>query len=177
MLAPVITYEPVAEAMTSKRYTDENIIKAVADSTSVRQVMIKIGMKLAGGSHTHISRRIRNLNIDTSHFTGQYAGLRPGGYNRKSWEEYLILRESGGRQHGDVLTKALLASGEDYSCSICGISAWNWLSITLEVDHINRNWLDDRKENLRLLCPNCHSQVTKGVYPNLVEEQPLEGCQ
>lgn len=55
-------------------------------------------------------------------------------------------------------------------CDVCGIMTWNGLPLTLELHHKNQNHLDNRLENLQLLCPNCHSQ-TKG-WRN--KEQKLE---
>lgn len=46
-----------------------------------------------------------------------------------------------------------------YSCSCCGISEWNGKPITLEVEHISGISSDNSKENVCLLCPNCHSQT------------------
>ena len=48
---------------------------------------------------------------------------------------------------------------KDYSCSECGISQWQGKRLNLELDHINGVNTDNRLENVRLLCPNCHSQT------------------
>ena len=47
----------------------------------------------------------------------------------------------------------------EYECSSCGIFEWNEKPITLQLDHINGDSSDHRKDNLQLLCPNCHSQT------------------
>lgn len=48
----------------------------------------------------------------------------------------------------------------EYKCALCGNEGmWNNLPLTLELDHINGQHLDHRIENLRFLCPNCHSQT------------------
>ena len=46
-----------------------------------------------------------------------------------------------------------------YECEECGISSWNGKKISLHLDDINGNNGDHRLENLRFLCPNCHSQT------------------
>jgi hypothetical protein len=47
----------------------------------------------------------------------------------------------------------------EYKCSKCGIEEWLGETIILDLDHINGNNRDNRLENLRYLCPNCHSQT------------------
>lgn len=55
--------------------------------------------------------------------------------------------------------KGFLAQRDDYKCSICGIDEWMGKPLNLECDHIDGNRLNNRPENLRLICSNCHSQT------------------
>lgn len=65
---------------------------------------------------------------------------------------------------------------QDSKCLHCGISEWQGKPITLEVDHIDGNNKNDSRENLRALCPNCHSQTDtwRGKnFANFVDDQQL----
>jgi hypothetical protein len=58
------------------------------------------------------------------------------------------------------LKRRLLNEGIiENSCSICNINTWNNRAINLELDHIDGNRVNHSLSNLRLLCPNCHSQT------------------
>lgn len=46
-----------------------------------------------------------------------------------------------------------------YECNICKINEWNNEEISLQLDHIDGDSSNHNKSNLRLLCPNCHSQT------------------
>ena len=55
--------------------------------------------------------------------------------------------------------KHYLAEQRGYACECCGISKWNGKNIVLECDHIDGNHKNNVPNNLRLICPNCHSQT------------------
>lgn len=68
------------------------------------------------------------------------------------------------RRHNSVLREYLeLMNG--HRCSECGITHWLGYEIVFEVDHINGDSSNDSKENIRLMCRNCHSQT--GTYAGL----------
>lgn len=152
--------------VTRKKITDEDLAEAVKNSFSKMGVLRYLGLKEAGGSHAHFSRRISNLNLDISHFTGARWNRGKIFYNlRKSADAILVLRtEDRRRSHPYLLLRALLESNVKHECAKCGqLPEWMGNPLTLDVDHINGNWLDDRIENLRFLCPNCHSQFSRNL--------------
>lgn len=61
---------------------------------------------------------------------------------------------------GPVRLKNLAIALYGYKCSCCGISEWQGKSLTLELDHINGDPYNNSPYNVRLLCPNCHSQTS-----------------
>ena len=65
-----------------------------------------------------------------------------------------------GSPHVSVTTfKRLLANMYGYKCSKCNISNWHDNPLSLHLDHIDGNSDNNSLDNLRLLCPNCHSQT------------------
>lgn len=146
--------------MSASKYTREVLREAVEASVSYAGVLRFLGTAQAGGNHSHIRRAITKFGIDTSHFTGQ--GWNRGGSDpkRKAAEQiFVIMPEGSNRPKVAQLRRAMNEVGIKSECVLCGVGEeWNGSKLVLEVDHFNRNWLDNRQENLRFLCPNCHSQ-------------------
>lgn len=64
----------------------------------------------------------------------------------------------------------------DESCSECGVGpVWNGTALTLQLDHINGVSTDHRLDNLRILCPNCHSQTETYCGRNIKSAQRSDG--
>ena len=141
------------------RYTKEELQEAASNSVSVADMLRYFHLRESGGNHTAMSRRLRNMGVDTSHFLGQAHSRGKIGANRKSPEEVLIRRKSGSRVDSKQMRRVLQEAGVPLKCVACGIGGtYNNLPLTLHVDHINADFLDNRLVNLRFLCPNCHSQ-------------------
>lgn len=143
------------------KYTPEELIRAVIKSMSYAEVLRMLNVPWSGGNQMHLKKKIEKLAVDTSHFKHQGWSKGQSSSLKKSWQEVLVLRpQFSGRAKSYVLRRALEESGVAYECAKCQINVWNDKELGLEVDHVNsQNW-DDRKENLQFLCPNCHSQKT-----------------
>lgn len=139
------------------RWTKEVLQAAVGSSTNMCEVLRRLGLEVVGGQHTYISRRVKALGIDTSHFS---APPRSGDLRRRPPEELLVdqSQKLARRIPGERLKRAMIALGAAEQCTLCGTGGmWRERPLPLEVDHIDGNWRNNRPENLRLLCPNCHS--------------------
>lgn len=132
--------------------------KSVLNSTSYRQVLNKLGLKEAGGNYAQIKKYIKEYQLNTKHFKGRgwNKGLRGIGKPRIPLEKILI--KNSNFQSFKLKKRLFLAGLKLQSCELCG-----WAKrkkddyLPLELDHINGDRYDNRLENLRILCPNCHS--------------------
>jgi hypothetical protein len=146
------------------KHSKEMLERAVSASTSVAQVLRYLGYKtLDGGTHSHITRRLRFYGINTSHFFGKGANRgerHKGGPRKLSWQEILIAGRLLHKEHTPTLRRAMIESGIEHRCGTCGMQPfWNGKELVLQISHKNGKSSDNRKENLGFECPNCHSQT------------------
>lgn len=106
-----------------------------------------------------IVAHIRKLGLDRSHFTGMaWAKGRKRRDLALSLAEILV---QGSTYGSSRLRERLVAEGLLLPlCAECSLTEWRGERLPLHLDHINGDHTDNRLENLRILCPNCHS-ITK----------------
>lgn len=141
---------------------EEQIKQFVRESYSYAQVLKKLDLKPIGGNYRILKRKILLLGLDTSHFTGKghLKGKTHDWNNTKiSLEEILV--EDSNYQSYKLKIRLLKENLIENICSECGTkNEWNGKELSLHLDHKNGINTDNRIENLRLLCPNCHSQTS-----------------
>lgn len=150
------------------KYTKELMEDAVANSTSVAGVLRYLGLRQAGGTQAHLANVIRKYGIDTSHFLGSGHNKGKAAKNRKTAEEILVVLPEGSLRPKRLrLKRAMIESGVEYRCRRCGLGPeWNGRPLTLDINHIDGNWLNNLLANLEFVCPNCHRQETHTNRPH-----------
>ncbi|MGY0067592.1 HNH endonuclease signature motif containing protein [Streptomyces sp. QTS137] len=140
------------------KWTRDVLQEAVSASTNMCEVLRHLGLEVVGGHHTHISRRIKSYDLDISHFR---IPTRRGKPWRPRTPESLLIEQPPAharRIPSDRLKWAMTTLGVPEQCALCSTgTVWRGRPLTLEIDHVDGIWRNNRIENLRFLCPNCHS--------------------
>lgn len=148
------------------------INQIIKESTSISQVLNKLGLKAAGGNYRTFDRFVKKNNVDISHFTGQLWSKGKQLPPKKDLEEYLC---EGVKITSYRLKQRLIRENIfEQKCSICNMDEWMGKPIPLELDHINGNHDDNRLENLRIICPNCHAQTDTYRAKNRRDKKPIK---
>lgn len=158
------------------KYTRELLAPLVASSDCVSEVLRKLGFSsMSSGTHRHITKRIKTLGLDTSHFVGSRKIHKSyGGRNKVPWSGLLVKHEQ--RISTSRLRRAMIESGVDYRCRECGQEPlWHGKPLVLQIEHKNGDNSDCRPENVEFLCPNCHTQTPTHGKPKCI--RPARTCQ
>lgn len=149
------------------KWTKEEFEDAVVKSKSIKEVFLRLGNSTTGYNTFHRYKKL--YKIDTSHLCGQIlAGKnQKGRVHQRPLSEILI-------KDGTSLKIRLIKEGLlENKCKICGIDSWDGKPLTLQLDHINGDHWDHRIENLRILCPNCHTQTDTYANKKGSNKKPL----
>ena len=143
--------------MKKHERTKEEFEEAIKNSTSIAGALRYLGIIDKGGNYRLIRAAIKKYNIDTMHFTGRgwNVGLK---FNPRKVvsTETLLVKDS--IYPSSKLRDRLFRDGyKEKICECCGSTEWMGKPIPLELHHINGDNMDNRLENLQILCPNCHA--------------------
>ena len=148
--------------MENKIYklSDEQFVELLKKSSTISEVLFKLGYTVKGNSwgYSQVKRRMDDLNLDYSIFKGKSAVIKITKLNNVRKED--ILKENCKHQRTVLRRYVIKNNLIPYKCAICGCTKWQGKTLSLELDHINGINNDNRLENLRFLCPNCHSQTS-----------------
>lgn len=146
----------------ASRPSRETLREAVAGSRSVAELLRKLGRRDNGHQRNLLHLWILEEGLTTSHFLGQaHQRGKPATTPTRRPKDLLVRHDGKRRTKTALLRRALSEIGVPERCDGCGTGpVWRGKPITLEIDHVNGDWGDDRAENLRLLCPNCHAITT-----------------
>lgn len=139
--------------------TDE-LKEVVANSFSITDALRNMGYTNPRTKHTRdcFKKRIEEEGIDTVHFdTHRKNGVSN---NVKRSLSDILIENSTYSNRSSLVKRMIEECVMEYKCVGCGNEGqWNGKPLSLQLDHVNGISNDHRIENLRLLCPNCHSQT------------------
>jgi hypothetical protein len=158
-----------------RSWTVEELREAVAQSTSLTDVLRALGLRPAGGNHANIRAWIKRLGFSTEHFVHRVVVPRS---EPRPLEEVLVAGSTYPRRS---VKQRLYSEGlKQRTCEMCGQGEdWNGRHMSLILDHINGVADDNRLENLRIVCPNCAATLDTHCGSNkrrVLVDRPCEIC-
>src|SRR5690242_1580081 len=134
-----------------RKWSINDLQNAIRDSISYREVCTKLSLSSGSNNYRTLRKYVEKYEIDCSHFLGR-------GRNSVRLRIEDVFCENS--KVSDTTIKKYALRKLEYRCKECGNQGFhNGKSLILHLDHINGNHTDNRLENLRFLCPNCHSQT------------------
>lgn len=137
-------------------YTPEQLKEAVQNSICWSDVCRELNITICSFNFKRAQKLCKENSFSTEHFDIKKAFRK----NKKEWTSSDIYRTKSVFPRAQLRRKVLSDEWLEYKCFSCGNSG-EWLNkkLTLEIEHVNGINDDHRKENLKWLCPNCHSQT------------------
>ncbi len=136
-------------------YTDEDVIKYAKEVKSIAGLLKLLGLKPYGGNYANIKRKLQQLKVDCSHWTGQ------------AWNRDARLKDWSNYTHGKSL-KPHIIKLRGHVCEKCNLDKWLDGIIPLEIHHEDGDKTNNELINLKLLCPNCHALTDNYRKPNFL---------
>ena len=167
--------KPLSLQIFLKKLNTEKLQSVVDSCTSFSQISEKLEGRTGYGQYfiKKLRERAIQLNVSFDKFNKNKKDLLANGLNKTRLHPIPpledVLNNKVRCSSTNALKKRILKAGLiQYMCVDCGIcDQWNNKPIVLHLHHINGISSDNRLENLKLLCPNCHSQTPTYAGKNI----------
>ena len=143
--------------MNQKNYTKEQVQKAIESTPSAAAAARELGCY-----RSTLYSWAKKFGIRVKKNQGNRGEPSPHRLCKTPDEVYSV---------DSKVTKGLLVwqlkQDREWKCECCGVTEWQGKPLSLEIHHINGDRYDNRRENLQILCPNCHSTTDNWRSGNL----------
>jgi len=145
----------MSNSRINKRYTDEDIIAAAKNNIGATSAAASLGIRY----DTYRKHALR-LNVFVKNQSRKGLKRSKSEYVNKiiPLEEILEGKHPHYQRRG-IIRKLFEAGLKTNECEVCGIRNWNGSPLQMQLDHIDGNTYNHSINNLRMICPNCHSQT------------------
>lgn len=139
-------------------YSKEELEAIVANNYTYSDILRHFDKTVFAGNRETLKNYIKHYNIDVSHFNPNMGLKSTGGLFKDKIPDSDFLVNGIKRDRKSL--KKRLKDYKPYSCEVCSLQPfWNGKKLTLQIDHIDGDSWNNLIENLRFICPNCHTQT------------------
>jgi 5-methylcytosine-specific restriction endonuclease McrA len=158
----------------SNHFDKDVLESATAKVTCWSDLCKELGKSRSAALHVALREQIENYGIDVSHFIYSDPRVSPATRRTKGGRTLDQMLNSRSTKSDDLRKKLISEGVKNYECESCRLTEWLGKPIPLELDHIDGDHFNNSLDNLRILCPNCHSQTPHHRVPFRLRKKIVE---